>query len=88
MKGFEPSLFDKLFDTAPRSRGASELRRLSVDELKDTIARDIEALLNTRTVFIGEDFAHLPECDSSILTYGLNDFSMLSIASHTDREFI
>lgn len=88
MKGFEPSLFDKLFDAAPRSPGASALRRLSVDELKDTIARDLEALLNTRTVFIAEDFMGFPECDSSVLTYGLNDFANLSIASHTDREFI
>jgi len=88
MNVFEPGLFDKLFDAAPRSPGASVLRRLSVEELKDTIARDLEALLNTRTVFIAEDFTHLPECDSSVLTYGLNDFANLSIASHLDRAFI
>ena len=49
MKGFEPSLFDKLFDgdgPAPHA-----LRRLSVEEIKETVARDIEALLNTRMVF-------------------------------------
>lgn len=88
MKGFEPGLFDKLFDAAPRSPAVSALRRLSVEELKDTIARDLEALLNTRTVFIADDFEHFPECDRSVLTYGLNDFANLSIASHDDRKFI
>lgn len=88
MKDFEPGLFDKLFDDAPRSSVIPALRRLSAEELKDTIARDLEALLNTRTVFVKEDFTHFPECDSSVLTYGLNDFANLSIASHNDREFI
>lgn len=88
MKSFEPGLFDKLFDAAPRSPDASALRRLSVEEFKDTIARDLEALLNTRTVFIAEDFKGFPECDSSVLSYGLNDFANLSIASHDDRQSI
>ncbi|KOQ18920.1 type VI secretion protein, partial [Achromobacter xylosoxidans] len=86
MKGFEPSLFDKLFDgdgPAPHA-----LRRLSVEEIKETVARDIEALLNTRMVFTEESLKRYPNCQRSILTYGLSDFSGLSLASHYDREFI
>ena len=48
IKGFEPSLFDKLFDDPPL---AAVRRKLSLDELKDSVARDLEALLNTRVVF-------------------------------------
>jgi type VI secretion system protein ImpF len=56
IKGFEPSLFDKLFDDPPL---AAVRRKLSLDELKDSVARDLEALLNTRVVFdaaLAQDF--------------------------------
>jgi type VI secretion system protein ImpF len=86
MKGFEPSLFDKLFDIDGGTPHA--LRRLSVEEMKETVARDIEALLNTRMGFSEEALKLLPECQRSVLTYGLADFSGLSLASHYDRELI
>lgn len=86
MKGFEPSLFDKLFEAEGQSPYA--LRRLSIEEMKETVARDIEALLNTRMVFTEEDLRRYPNCRRSVLTYGLSDFSGLSLASHYDREFI
>lgn len=86
MKGFEPSLFDKLFDGDVHAPHA--LRRLSVEEIKETVARDIEALLNTRMVFTEESLKRFPECQRSVLTYGLSDFSGLSLASFYDREFI
>jgi type VI secretion system protein ImpF len=88
MKGFEPSFLDKLFDSDPRSPASPVLRRLSVDELKEAVARDIEALLNARIVFHEEDLKAFPECKRSILTYGMNDFAGLSLASHADRVFI
>ena len=34
------------------------------------------------------ELAALPECQKSVLTYGLNDFAGLSLASHYDRTFI
>jgi len=88
MKRFEPSFFDKLFDDEPRKPAAVALRHLSLDELKATVARDVEAILNTRIVFMEDDLAALPECQRSVLTYGLNDFAGLSLASHYDRSFI
>jgi type VI secretion system protein ImpF len=88
MKGFEPSFLDKLFDDDPRAPTSSVLRKLSLEELKNTVARDVEAILNTRIVYTEEDLAALPECRRSVITYGLNDFSGLSLASHYDRAFI
>jgi type VI secretion system protein ImpF len=88
MKGFEPSLFDKLFGDEPHASVSHALRRLSVDELKETIARDLEALLNTRLGMTEESLKGFPECQKSVLTFGLSDFSGLSLASHYDREFI
>lgn len=85
MKGFEPSLFDKLFDDSPVLHVR---RRLSLEDLKDSVARDLEALLNTRTV-IDEDLAgRFPLAVDSIASFGLNDFAGLSLASVHDRRRI
>ena len=86
MKGFEPCLFDKLFPDAKRADHV--LKRLSAEELKEVVARDIEALLNTRMVFTEEMLVKYIECQRSILTYGVLDFSGRSLASFDDRVFI
>ncbi|QGZ66437.1 type VI secretion system baseplate subunit TssE [Paraburkholderia acidisoli] len=88
MKRFEPGLLDKLFDDDPHSPAPAAVRQLSIDELKATVARDLESILNTRIAFTEHELAALPECRQSILTYGLNDFAGLSLASHYDRAFI
>ncbi|HVE08712.1 MAG TPA: type VI secretion system baseplate subunit TssE [Paraburkholderia sp.] len=88
MKRFEPSFFDKLFDDEPHVPAPAAMRQLSLDELKANVARDVEAILNTRIALTEEALEQLPECQRSVLTYGLNDFSGLSLASHHDRMFI
>jgi type VI secretion system protein ImpF len=93
MKGFTPGLFDRLMD--PRLQGAgaggsgsATIARLSVEDLKDTVARDLEALLNTRTVIDEALFKRFPECGRSVASYGLNDFAGLSLSSTDDRAYI
>ncbi|MGH8780407.1 type VI secretion system baseplate subunit TssE [Paraburkholderia sp.] len=88
MKRFEPSFLDKLFDDEPHLPASPAMRQLSLEELKGTVARDVEAILNTRISLTEHDLAELPECRRSVLTYGLNDFAGLSLASHYDRTFI
>lgn len=88
MKRFEPSFLDKLFDDEPHLPASPAMRQLSLDELKTTVARDVESILNTRIALTDDDLAALPECQQSVLTYGLNDFAGLSLASHYDRAFI
>jgi type VI secretion system protein ImpF len=86
MNGFEPTLFDKLF---PLERTPGQFtQKLRAEEFKDTVARDLEALLNTRMVYTDEMLAEFGECQRSILTYGLCDFSNKSLSSHDDRAFI
>jgi len=84
MKGFTPGLFDRLLGVP--SRGT--VSRISAEDLKDAVARDLEALLNTRAVFPEELLADYPECSSSILNYGLNDFADRSLSSPSDRAHI
>lgn len=88
MKGFTPGLFDRLMGGDSTPAQSDLVVRLSMDSLKDSVARDLEAMLNTRTVIPEEILKNFPECSKSILTYGLNDFSGMSLASVDDRAYI
>ncbi|WEF34642.1 type VI secretion system baseplate subunit TssE [Pseudoduganella chitinolytica] len=88
MKGFAPGLFDRLMDTRANAGGGGTVSRMSIEELKDSVARDLEALLNTRTVIPEELLKRYPECGRSIVTYGLQDFAGLSLSSADDRAYI
>jgi len=88
MKGFEPSLLDKLFDDAPREPGIGMLKRMSAEAYKDSVARDLEGLLNSRFALAEESLAGFPHCQRSLATYGIHDFSGRSLASAIDRKFI
>lgn len=88
MKGFTPGLFDRLMDTPVHGASSGTVSRLSIEDLKDSVARDLEALLNTRTVIPEGLLKQYPECGRSIVTYGLNDFAGLSLSSTDDRAYI
>lgn len=88
MKGFEPSFLEKLFDEDPRAPASGVLKRLSIEQVKESVARDLESLLNSRMVLSEDALGNYPECRKSVITYGLNDFSGLSLASSFDRAYI
>ena len=59
---FPPTLLERLFDdTAHLPSEANPLRRWGIDELKDSVARDLEVLLNSRAGLTEEDMALFPE---------------------------
>jgi type VI secretion system protein ImpF len=86
-KGFIPGLFDRLIEHSGQTP-AGTVPRVSLEEMKDSVARDLEALLNTRAVTPDDTFRRFPECARSIVTYGLHDFAGLSLSSFDDRAFI
>ncbi len=88
MKGFEPSLLDRLFDDAPRDIAYGATKRMSNEEFKDSVARDVEGLLNSRFTVAEDVLARFPHCQRSLATYGIHDFSERSLASSIDRAFI
>lgn len=88
MKGFTPGLFDRLLGVPNRGPGQSAAARMTIEELKDTVARDLESLLNTRSSMVDDDLKAYPECSRSMVTYGLNDFADLCLSSPTDRAAI
>ncbi|HEX7381470.1 MAG TPA: type VI secretion system baseplate subunit TssE [Nevskiaceae bacterium] len=89
MNGFvDESLLDKLFDDASRDASSRGVRRLSVDGYIDSVVRDIEDLLNSRSAFSEDQLDAFPECTRSLATYGVPDFSARSLMSSVDRSFV
>jgi type VI secretion system protein ImpF len=70
-------LIDRLQDDHPELAGDPTLTRAdSLRLLKDSVRRDLEALLNTRRVGQGDPEA-MPEVARSILYYGIPDLSSM-----------
>jgi len=88
MKGFTPGFFDRLLGTPVRHATSATAARMSAEDLKDAVARDLEALLNTRAVLPEALLKAYPECSRSIVSYGMIDFADLSLSSPTDRATI
>lgn len=86
MKGFEPSLLEKLFDDEPKSQAAGGIfRTISLEQYKESVARDLEGLLNCRSAYAEDDLKLYPNCQKSLMTFGMRDFSSMSMANAYDR---
>ena len=86
MEGFTPGFFDRLLGTPARGNGS--MPRMTAEDFKDAVARDLEALLNTRSVIADDALQGFPECCNSLVTYGLTDFADRSLSSPSDRAYI
>lgn len=86
MKGFAPGLLDRLMDERGEPDGAPQ--RLNIEQIKDHVARDLEALLNTRAALPAGAFDEFPLARASILNYGLLDFAGFCMSSDEDRAAI
>ncbi len=78
MDSYVPGLFDRLMDDGAPAR-------LSLEQLKDAVARDLEELLNTRVALPPGALDAYPECAASIVNYGLIDFAGMCFSSSEDR---
>jgi len=77
MNGFTPGLLDRLLGEAAPP--------MSLEQFKDSVARDLEDLLNTRCALEEETMRAYPECARSIANYGLADFAGMCMCSSEDR---
>jgi type VI secretion system protein ImpF len=82
-----PSLIDRLCAAPTTAGGRAVLEGQSVAELKRSVARDLEWLLNTR-VWTPWNLGALEEAGSSILNYGLPELSGYSWTSGDDARTI
>jgi type VI secretion system protein ImpF len=88
MQSFTPGLFDRLDADDDIAHGQSRTRIKQSDEWKDSITRDLEALLNTRSALPPDTLADYPEVSGSIVNYGLIDFAGMCMTSDTDQKRI
>jgi len=77
MNGFTPGLLDRLLGACAGG--------LTLEQYKDSVARDLEDLLNTRCALPADLLQAYPECARSIVNYGLADFAGLCMSSAEDR---
>ena len=82
-----PSLLDRLTEGSSPAAQASD-PRYSMDQMKETVGRDIEAILNSRPAWCPEELARFPHAAKSVITLGLPDISSLSLGSDADRRTI
>lgn len=78
---FRPSVLDRLLDDAPHlsGEGAADVG-LDLPRYKHTVARDLEALLNSRRVDLHAQVEALPQARLSIMSYGITDLTSLSLS--------
>lgn len=85
-----PSILDRLLDDAPENQQqeppATRFQR--VRQLKQAVARDLEALLNTRQESLEDIPPEWTELRSSLLVYGLPDFTSLSLLNPDHKRYI
>lgn len=87
MKGFTPGLLDRLMRERGEcaTQGATPGAPVNIEQLKDGVARDLEALLNTRIALDAATLDAYPAARGSILRYGVIDFAGLCLTSAADR---
>jgi len=81
-----PSVLDRLIDDNPGvSRDAPKLRVQAMRDLRRSVRRDIEELLNTRQTIL--DWSDdLDQVEYSMIDFGTPDFSSLSLTSEEARQ--
>jgi len=82
MNGFTPGLLDRLLGEHDGNGGH---HGLTLEQFKDSVARDLEDLLNTRCALPEAMLSDYPECAASIVNYGLIDFAGMCLSSSEDR---
>lgn len=81
--GFRTTLFDRLLpETEQNYQG------LSLQQLRESVASDLEDLLNSRMAKLDDLIDDFPLAKQSILQFGIIDFVGLSTANPTDRDKI
>lgn len=80
------SLWEKLTEEMPDAGGQKPLvLTATVQELRESVVRHLETLINARHSDLDFD-PIFEESNSSVLAYGVIDFTTLVLSSPTDRE--
>ena len=86
--GFAPSVWDRLMGAGELTDSDRSFQTMTLEQLKASVARDLEGLLNTRVAIPEGWLARYPRCRKSVLNYGLCDFAGMCLTSSEDRKII
>ena len=81
--GFRTTLFDRLLPETEKN-----YQGISLQQLRESVASDLEDLLNSRMAKLNDLIDDFPLAKQSILQFGIIDFVGLSAANPTDRDKI
>jgi type VI secretion system protein ImpF len=84
-----PSVLDRLLDDNPKEPLENPSQQsFDLSRLKRSVARDMEALLNSRSVDLDEEIDHYPQARNSMIDFGITDLSSLSLLDPGDRAYL
>lgn len=85
----KPSILDRLLDDHPRnSEDRADESQLDLRQFRQAVARDLEALLNTRRTDPDETAMDYTEASQTMLTYGVMDLNSLCLQDPDDRSLL
>lgn len=83
-------LFDRLLAADPDAPEGL-IQTCSVEQLRDTVARDLERLLNARSALLSTQSEHAAlgsQAKASVMCFGVPDFAGRVLASSEDQRYI
>lgn len=81
-----PSVLDRLLDDDPKATvEAHSAMYFDLRQYKRAVARDLEALLNTRCIDLDGELERYPLANGSVMSFGIIDLSSLSLLNPDDR---
>lgn len=84
---YRRSLLDRLL--ADQNEGLEGLSlTYSLDQLRNSVARDIEALLNSRSAIDFDRLADMPNARKSVVCFGIRDFVGRVLSNSDEQRFI
>ncbi len=84
-----PSILDRLLDDHPKDQVESlAAMHFDLRRFKHAVARDLEALLNSRCIDLTEEIERFPHARTSVINFGIIDLSSLSLLDPDDRALL
>jgi type VI secretion system protein ImpF len=80
-----PNLFERLAADDPANNVGVRFL-YSPEQARESVAGDLEALMNSRAAMPPESLRDFPLAQASVLNFGIPDFSSMSLLSGLDRD--
>jgi len=83
------SVLDRLLDDQPKEQVENQnMLAQDLSRFKQAVARDMEALLNSRCVDLDDEIEDYPLARGSMINFGIIDLSSLSLMDPDDRAYL